>query len=150
MLDFAFQILSPLALPLLLLQLLTTLASALRDLQQLADLVIVTGDNGAQGSATLNPNDSKDTAAVPNELTPDAAAATDNTQDGASLNSKQQKAAAAAGKGGKKAGKAKEPVAENEVAVSLAANANHKLQLVQSLLPMTRKEKYYGSMGAYK
>lgn len=57
-------------------------------------------------------------------------------------------AAGKAGKGGKKGKKAPPPPLS--VAAGLAATANHKLQLVQSLLRMTKKERYIGTVGSYK
>jgi hypothetical protein len=128
------------------LQLLSNLATALRDIQQLADIVVVTGETGALGTAAAK--SSNGASAAPDadvQLAPDTAAATDNTQ-AQPVQSTQHKAAAAAA-----AGKSvKAAAAKEQVAVSLAANANHKLQLVQSLLKMTKKEKYYGKIGNYK
>lgn len=57
-------------------------------------------------------------------------------------------AAGKAGKRGKKGKKAPPPPLS--VAAGLAATANHKLQLVQSLLRMTRKERYIGTIGSYR
>lgn len=135
------------------LQLLTTLASALKDIEQLADIVLVTGDKSAQGDSTSEQNDMP-TASKDIEFQPgaSAAAATDNTQ-GKGLdagNGAVGKATAIqqAQKGGKQGKKA--AAVPPSVPVSLAANANHKLQLVQALLRMTKKERYIGTFGGYR
>jgi hypothetical protein len=133
-------------------QLLTTLASALKDIEQLADIVLVTGghsDKSVQGTAqgSTPTNDCLD----PEAQSADVAAAANDGHDeqlkGAAVDSKDA-ASSKAGKGGKKEKKA--AAAPPSAAVSLAANANHKLQLVQSLLRMTKKERYIGSIGSYK
>jgi hypothetical protein len=123
------------------LQLLSNLATALRDIQQLADIVLVRGETGMLGTAAVEPSNGAN-AATDAQLAQDTAAATDNTQT-QPAQSPQPKAAA----GGKSVTAAP---TRGEAAVSLAANANHKLQLVQSLLVMTRKERYAGKIGNYK
>lgn len=124
------------------LQVLSNLATALRDIQQLADIVIVTGESGALGTAAAETSDGTTAATDAQQLAPNTAAATDNTQ--AQPGQSAQFKAAAGGKPVKAA------PTKDQVAVSLAANANHKLQLVQSLLVMTRKERYAGKIGNYK
>jgi hypothetical protein len=130
-----------------LLQLLTTLASALKDLEQLADVVLVVGDKTAAPltgqQADSLPTDSKDIGIKES----DTAGAADVTQGVSTGNG----AAAAAGKGGKHGKKGKKaPPPPLSVAANLAAIANHKLQVVQSLLRMTRKERYIGTIGSYR
>lgn len=106
--------------------------------------MLVTGehsDTSAQGSTQ--------TAASPDpeaQPTNDAVAATDGMGIKAADIASKGTAAGKAGRGGRKGKKAAPPNA----AVSLAANANHKLQLVQSLLRMTKKERYIGTIGSYK
>lgn len=134
-----------------LLQLLTNLALALRDLEQLADLVLVRGTQAAQQEATP-PQDTEDLEAP---VTPHpAVAAADVNQvkaatqgiDGAARPVPQS--VGTVGKKGRAGGKKRG--AEVSLAVALAADANHKLQLVQQLLRMTKKEQYVGVFGTYK
>jgi hypothetical protein len=146
------------------LQLLTNLAAALRDIEHLADIVLVSGVTPTQDSAqpssnpSLSPDGTTDTAV----RSPDAAAATDShiqlnapgsyrTAAPAAAGAKGAAAAAAAAAGSKGLKKVKKPpAAQDSLAVSLAANANHKLQLVQQLLRMTSKERYIGTLGTYR
>jgi hypothetical protein len=131
----------------MLLQLLTTLASALKDIEQLADIVLVTGGySNTSAQSTTQTGDCLDPEAQSAEH---AAAATNGEQlKDTALDSKGAAASGRAGKGGKKGKRA--TASQPSAAVSLAANANHKLQVVQSLLRMTKKERYIGTLGSYK
>lgn len=116
-------------------QLLTNLALALRDLEELADIVLVNGDGSSQQSAAETPTDLKDV---------EAQAAADTASSAAVPDSKQANGAAP------KSATAKQVAAQASLAVRLAADANHKLQTVQQLLRMTKKERYIGTIGSYR
>lgn len=114
----------------------TNLALALRDLEQLADIVLVNGECSAQQSAAETPPDLKDV---------EAQAAADTADSAAVPDSKQAKRAAVKSHTAKQ-----EAAAQASLAVRLAADANHKLQTVQQLLRMTKKERYIGTIGSYR
>jgi len=114
---------------------LTNLALALRDLEELADIVLVNGDGSSQQSAAETPTDLKDV---------EAQAAADTASSAAVPDSKQANGAAP------KSATAKQVAAQASLAVRLAADANHKLQTVQQLLRMTKKERYIGTIGSYR
>jgi hypothetical protein len=141
-------------------QLLTNLAAALRDIEHLADIVLVTGSTPAQDTAqpSSDPVFSSDSITDTAVQSPDAAAATDSHVQinapgiygtAAPAAAGANGAAAASRAKGLKKGK-KPPATQDSLAVSLAANANHKLQLVQQLLRMTSKERYIGTIGSYR
>lgn len=125
---------------LLLLQLLANLALALRDLEQLADMALVTGCNTSITADSLTTNENSAAKDVEAQ-TADAAAAAAGFTGPAT--------AATAGKAAKASKKAA-ATTPTSLAVSLAADANHKLQLVQQLLAMTAKERYMGTVGGYR
>lgn len=130
-------------------QLLTALASALKDLEQLADIVLVVGDKTAAPAAGQQANSLPTDSGDINIKESDTAGATDVTP-GVSVSTGNGATATAhkVGQHGKKGKKAPPPPLS--IGANLAATANHKLQLVQSLLRMTRKERYIGTIGSYR
>jgi hypothetical protein len=140
-------------------QLLNHLAVALRDLEQLADIVLVSGDYStppqqhpaadsatpATAAATASSPGKKDVELQPQ--IPPAAQAPPGVA-GAQPDTTNKGRRAARGKAQQQ--QQQQPAAQANNAVLLAADANHKLQLVQQLLPMTKKERYAGTFGSYR
>lgn len=119
-------------------QLLRNLAIALAELQQLADIVLLSGEPTAMPGAA--------SAAAAGD-----AAAKDLNAPAAAAGAKDAAAgppAAGASKAGTVAAAA--AAAASSASAGLAADIGHRLQVVQDLLPASRKERFAGSCGAYR